>query len=75
MHDAPEYLRQISLDFPGAEPQHANATRFQKFCARSVMRSLRGISVNATIHLNFELMLDTKGVEDKWAIWMLPTEL
>jgi len=63
------------LHFVVAESQHTNATRFQKFCSRSIMFGLRWMSVNATIHFDFELMFDAEGIKNEPAVRMLPPEL
>ena len=43
-------------------------------CAGVIVDDLVGICMDATIDFDFDLVLDTKGIEDEWTVWMLPTE-
>jgi len=65
----------VVLHFLIAEPQYANAVCLQEFGPLCVTRGLCRVDVNAAIHFDYELMLDTEDIEDKMTVRMLPPEL
>ncbi len=73
--DLLEHLVKMVFDFLIAESQHADAIRFEISESHCVMFDLRRIGVNLAVCLDFELMLDTKSVQDVRPKRMLTPEL
>jgi hypothetical protein len=71
----PQNLRQVVFDLQVAEPQDMYAAQAEIFSSRCVTRLLDRIKVNATIHLNLELMFNAEGVKYETVEGMLPAEL
>lgn len=57
------------------EPQYPHPVLCQIFGACGIIGRLAGFCVDAAVQLDFELMLDTEGVEDKRPERMLAAKL
>lgn len=70
-----EYIWQVLLDFLVGKAQDMYATLPQKFRALRITGGLLGIEVNAAIHLNGKLTLNTEKVKNELPVGMLSPEL
>jgi len=58
-----------------AKPQYTNAVRLQELCPLCITRGLYRVGVDASVHFDYKLMLNTENIEDKMTVRMLPPEL